>query len=65
MFWDHNATRQKPFRILHAVILKDASATRESSRWTEECVGVTCWLFISFSSAELVYGSLGIEYGLR
>ena len=40
MFWDNNANCQKPFCILHAVNLKDASATRESSRWTEEWVGV-------------------------
>ena len=32
--------------------------------WTNECGGVICLLFISFSSAGLVYGSLGIKYGL-
>ena len=52
------------FSLLHGVNLKDSSATQKESRWTEECGGVICWLFISFSSAELVYGSLGMEYGL-
>ena len=47
------------------VNLKDSSATQESARWTEECGDGVCLLFVSFSSAELVYGSLGIEYGLK